>query len=727
MATALFGGITTDTKAKSLAVAAKDRVDDYILVNHFNPDEDYYLFLLEGAPKNRSLIREVQKKIDEQGYQSYIIASATTKVFDKGDIKQISDHMDVFKSQWRNLINYNGVHVSAIMAFGASLYAINKGTDLMTSQFYDQWMNKPYYYMGHGFIGNYDTFIFPVDGVDQLYPSEYGNHVPFKQDESVINWKTRFFFSQLKNMMGRKVLPDDMSDFTITVCDTESQASEILDSLMDSEILAWDTETNSLKWFRKTSHIHCFTFCNNGKDGYYIPADMIFQSRVLRRKLCAVFYSCGIMVGANIKFDLHFAKHDLPELDLNRINHIVLNREMVIEDVGQLSHAINSTDGFKGLKTLTFLYTPFGGYDDDLDIFKKRAKISNYSLIPTPILSRYATIDAIVTYRIWKALKRHAAEVDAKFPNDKPLKEWGVEKWYHSVMSPAYPCFIDMEEVGMRIDVDYLMTTRKYLLKRIPIVRDKLCKLWNVPKDFKFNSPDKLGMQIEAMGWPKIEESKKGLYATSDECIQEWKRQGQPGILDLIELRELYSFLGTFIGLESETGDPDDATGWQKFLVYHAEDNSWRVHPNYGVLGTETMRCIGTEPNLQNIPAHSKLSAEVKRCITVATSLRYTIQSDDGNTYIGGVLDTVEVEGRGRISLAEVTENDNIIPGSFIKYQFKYADLFKKNSDNWEEERAKIYGFASVAEANAAEEAKITDEFSEEESNTAVFGFGVTA
>ena len=30
-----FGGITTTTKAKSLAIAKEDRVDDYILYNHF--------------------------------------------------------------------------------------------------------------------------------------------------------------------------------------------------------------------------------------------------------------------------------------------------------------------------------------------------------------------------------------------------------------------------------------------------------------------------------------------------------------------------------------------------------------------------------------------------------------------------------------------------------------------------------------------------------------------
>ena len=720
-----FGGITTTTKAKSLAIAKEDRVDDYILYNHFNPEEDYYIFLLEGMPKNRALVDKVRAKIDEHGYQSYIIASATTKVFVKEDVKQLTEHMNTFRSKWTDIITYQGVHCSAIMAFGAALYGINRSADIMASDFYDMWMNSPYYYLGHGFIGNFDTFIYPVDSVDQLYPSEDNRHRPFKPDEPTTNWKTRFFFAQLKNMQIERKYPEDMTDFEIVVCKTLEEADSALTKLMNSKLLAWDTETNSLKWFRKSSHIHCFTFCNDGKIGYYIPAKLIFENRGLRRKLCSVMYTCENMVGANIKFDIHFIKHDMPEFDIKRIKHI--------DDVGQLSHAINS-NRTKGLKPMTFFYTPFGGYEHELDVFKKQTKTDNYSLIPINILSKYATIDAIVTFRIYLALRHHIAWVDKNFPNEKPLKDWTMERWYDQVMAPVYPDFIGMEEVGMRMDVEYLQSVRKLLLYRIPIVRDKLCNLWKVPKDFKFNSPDKLGMQIEKMGWPKVAESKKGLYATSDECIQEWKRLNMPGINDLIELRELYSFLGTFIGLESETGNPDDATGWQQFLVFHPEDNSWRVHPNYGVMATETMRCIGTEPNLQNIPAHSKLSDEVKRCITVPTSIQYTIADESGNVYVGGHLDTIEVEGRGRISLADVRETDNIIPNTFEKYKFKYADIFEKDDDenskkgSWESQRAKIYGLKSINDAVVSKDKSFLDDLKgeegSEENEPKKFGFG---
>lgn len=458
------------------------------------------------------------------------------------------------------------------------------------------------------------------------------------------------------------------------------KTSDILKSLINSDILAWDTETTSLHW--TTGKLVCITLCNDGKKGYYIPWEHIAKNTENQHLLASVFYSCNTMVGANIKFDLHYLLKNLPGLNLNKIKHI--------DDVGQLSHAINS-NRTKSLKPLTYFYTPFGGYDNQLDTYRDQTGIDNYGMIPISILSKYATIDAIVTYRIYVALRKHVQKVDKYFPNEKPI-DWTIERWYDDFMMPTYPCFVRMEHRGMMVDKAYLDDVRRRLKERIPIVTQKLCEIWNVPHDFKFGSTLELGRQIQKMGWPAVELSKRGEYATSDDCIQEWKRQGRPGIKELIELRELNSFLGTFVGEPSTTGDQDDATGWEQFIIYHPEDNSWRIHQEYVIMGTETFRCIGKNPNLQNVPVHSKLSDEVKRAITVPTALHYKIESDDGNIYEGGELDTVEVKGRGRISLALIKEEDDIVPGSFVKYKFEHDDVFENNDENWETEgRDKVY------------------------------------
>lgn len=682
-----FGKITTTTRAKSSNTPnGVKKIDDCILYNHFDPNETYYLFLLEGPPsdfdyetKKSPTIDKLVGKISASGYQSYIIASAITIPYNKDTVKKVYDFIKTFHSDWKKLIVYNGVHVNSIMPFGAALHAVNSGAYLTTDCFYDMWMNHPYYYLGHGYIGDFDCFMFPVDSVTSIY--EYA-----KNCESQINWKTRFFFAQLKNMTGSKELPNDMSDFRIIRCTDDMDlsketgrvirhtAKDILTSLLNSDTLAWDTETDSVSWSKGTK-VKCITLSNDGKTGYYIPFnDVILKSKELCDLLIKVFYSCKSMVGANIKFDLHWIKKFIPELDFFKIKRI--------DDVGQLSHALNS-DRTKGLKPLSFLYTPFGGYDNELDDFKDKVNIKNYTLIPDNILSKYATTDAIVTWRIFQALLVHVRWIDKTFPNEKPIAQtsptegdWGVERWYRDVMVPCYPVFTDIEHNGIYIDSKYQNIVREKLVANIKELEKKMAKIWNVPNDFQFGSTQKMGILFEKLGFPMIKmDSKNKYYATSDECIQEWKRQGLPGIPELISYRENNSFLGTFIGVPESKPGLDDATGWEQFIIYHPEHNEYIINQSYNIMGTETFRHIAKDPNFQNIPSHSKLATEVKRCITVPSAIHYTI--DTGTKFIeGGELDSVEVVGKGRLTLDKITDTDTIIPESFVKYTPKYEKYF---------------------------------------------------
>lgn len=706
-----FGNLTTTTKQTTLQKS--ESISDYILYNHFDPSEDeYYLFLLEGMTKDKNDLEQLKKKINEIGYTSYIIAAATNSVFVKSEVKSPNDYMKSLASGWKSLINYKGTHVTAIMAFGAALYSINKGTDLIAYEFYETKMMKPYYYIGHGFIGDYDTFIFPVDGMEALYPKEYKKGCPFDPMDSTVNFKTRFFYEQLRNMRGPKELPDDMRPYNIVTSRDEQSAKEILTKLLNSDVLAFDTETeskshkNGLLWFRDDSSLHCFTLCNDGVTGYYIDAKVIFSSKENRELFCQCLYTANTIVGANIKFDLHFIMKLIPELDFYKIKHI--------DDTGQLLHAINSDIGV-GLKASAFRYTYLGGYDDELDVFKKQTKLQDYGLIPFEILSKYATLDAIVTYRIFFAMLKNIEKMDKDFPNEKniylPLDDkWSAERWYKEVMVQGYPCFVMMEHTGMRIDRDYMLEVRQRLQERIPIVAKKLCKIWNVPEDFKFGSPVELGKQIKKMGWPMVAESnsRRGEYATNDDCIKEWARQKQPGIKDLIEWRLLNSILGTFIGYEipsdeensftsklfndslddKDSHDQTDDKGWEYFITYHPEDKSYRIHQSYKIMGTTTYRCIGKDPNLQNVPVHDAISHEVMRCITVPTAIHYKIESDDGNIYEGGALDTVDIIRNNKkytVTLDKVFESDTIIPNSFKSFTYEHKECFDDCVDNTEE------------------------------------------
>lgn len=661
-----FGGVSTSMKAKSIS----QKQLDYILVDNFDPtdgDSDYYLFLVEGVP-NKNMLTQLQKDIDSRGYNQYIIASATTTKFVKDDVKRPMEQMTQFQSAWRNLIVHRGQRAAAIMSFGFAIYSINKSPDILPLCFYDKQFDKTYYYLGDKFCGDINTFIFPVDGLEQLYPVMESPTIPST------NWKTRFFYNQLVDMKGKKEYPLDMRDYKIIVATDgvnpapgtrmiQHLTTDILDKLMNADLLAWDLETSGVDW--TDDEIGCITLCADGETGYYIPWKIIQTNPELQEKLLNVFYSCTAMVGANIKFDILHVWHWLPQMDIRKFKKI--------EDTQQLSHAINS-GRFKGLKPMSYFYTPFGGYDNELDIFLAQTKCKVFTKVPQNILSKYATMDAIVTWRAFKGLWAHATYIDEHFPNEKPMPDWDIRRWYTDIMQSVYADFCEVEHRGFNINTQYQAGVRKMLQDKIVEVRKELAAAWNVDENFEFGSTTKLGALIKSMGWPAVELSKRGDYATSDDCLSEWERQNRPGLKWLRLFREYTSFLSSFIGIPGPTRA--QSTGWEQYKVLEP-DGQWKIHHQYKIMGTETYRCIGVNPNLQNVPTHSKMSAEIKRCIHPPHSWEYELESESGQLYQGGANDTIEVVGRGRITFDKITENDTIIDGTHIPYVPKYDDLME--------------------------------------------------
>ncbi len=96
--------------------------------------------------------------------------SASRCKFVKSELKGLVEFYEENESQWKKYIDYKGKHCSAIMTFGAAMYAVNKEADLLPEHFISVKFCKPYYYMGHGFIGDFDTFIYPCYSTEEIYP-----------------------------------------------------------------------------------------------------------------------------------------------------------------------------------------------------------------------------------------------------------------------------------------------------------------------------------------------------------------------------------------------------------------------------------------------------------------------------------------------------------------------------------------------------------------------------
>jgi hypothetical protein len=84
---------------------------------------------------------------------------------------------------------------------------------------------------------------------------------------------------------------------------------------------------------------------------------------------------------------------------------------------------------------------------------------------------------------------------------------------------------------------------------------------------------------------------------------------------------------------------PKETTGWLQYIYHDVNDGnpeeggSYRVQQSYLVMGTETYRFIGKDPNFQNIPTRNKYAGYVKKCIDTPPADLYTVVGSDGKEY----------------------------------------------------------------------------------------------
>ena len=628
-----FGGLKETTNPKN--IVGKDSEIDFVIEDHhFNLEQPYYLYLLDAKPDTLQLMN-IKKEI-QKVTQNYVIVVAVNCIWHKEALKGqgISELFKNNRSGWRKFVNDKGQKAAAIMAFGPALYGVNDCADILTDDFLaDEWV-PPYYYLGHE-IWKCDTYIYPVHSVNDLYPRMSDPSMPS------VNYRTRFFYKQNERMVNPRTrfYTPDLTEPIYHIVNSTEEANEIFRNNMNAFLVAHDTETNGLKFYE--NHIHCLTICWDGINGYYIPWEY-----VNRRLFAANLMSCKHNTGANPKFDFKFYwQQGCGEYAL-----------YPTDATDMLAHAIHS-DRSKGLKPQAFFFTPFGGYDLKLDAWKKESGCKDYTKIPTEILAKYATMDAIATWRVQQELWKLVDYVDRVHPNEK-MPEWTIRRWYEQQMMTIYNDVIETEYRGIYVNWDLMNFYRNKLTSDADAMAAKLCEMWKLPKDFNFGSTKELGRVFEKMGFPEHGRSKAGDYVTDGNAIAAWIREGMPGVDILDKWRTESTTCHSFIGdVDPKTGTK---TGWLQFINKHDEDNSYRVHQSYLVMGTTSMRFIGRDPNFQNVPTNSEYAQDVKRCIDTPTSDLYILTSDSGAQYRVAECTNVLTQ-RGYVMAKDITEEDTIL------------------------------------------------------------------
>ena len=626
----------------------------------------------EMSSLDKEILKYLESILSKAGIASYVITSALSKYPNEKDLKKgLTDYYISHNSGWFEQIvkpaREKGMTADVIVAFGPALYQITKtATDFTVDDLiYPAFEN--YIYVGHGYVGDYDAFVFPQYPVQEVF-------VPGLQDgvEQVELgcWKMNFMVSVFKKIAAHKYqLPDDMGPVELREIgenyDTDKEGAvketeEFLKAHFNEDVCAFDLETSGFNAWK--CKIRCITLSFDGNVGYYLEWKIFKENPYLIDLLSEMMLTSKHRVTVNGKFDIKFLWVNGLSLDVN-----------VNEDAMTLSHVLCS-GRHKGLKTNAFFWTPYGGYDHKLDEYrdnlkKKGIKDPSFYDIPKIILRPYATMDAIITVRIWRAGLKRIQKFDFEYPTEYPIEytgghAYGAYEWYQNVMQ-IYPIICRMEYDGMYVDEEIIEMHRNIFRRKIDEARKELSKIFGTPYDFKYGSAAALGRLLEEKGWPCHGRAKDGSYETSDDCFVEWTRDGMPGVKWLKKFRVANTCLRSYLGVTEKTVDQKrgtikvEQTGWPQYWVKHP-DGSTRIHCNFTVCGTETFRMISREPNLQNVPTHSQEGSITKMSFTVPPAAAATITDENGKKWWITELGIINTE-RGYVAMKALTEDDTIV------------------------------------------------------------------
>jgi DNA polymerase-1 len=226
------------------------------------------------------------------------------------------------------------------------------------------------------------------------------------------------------------------------------------------------------------------------------------------------------------------------------------------------------------------------------------------------------------------------------------LDRLGMKELYADVEHPLIPVLARMEQIGVKVDLDYLAEMARDLDKRIGVLETECYDL--AGERTNLGSPTQLRVLLyETLGLKTTRRTKTGL-STDARALQQLVGQ-HPFVGKLLEYRELAKLKNTYI----------DA------LPPLVDRNDGRVHTTYDQTVAATGRLSSTNPNLMNIPIRTDLGKQIRRAFI----------PEKGNAILS--VDYSQIELRVMAHLSQ----DPIL-----------LDVFKQGEDIHSATAARVYG-----------------------------------
>jgi DNA polymerase-1 len=183
------------------------------------------------------------------------------------------------------------------------------------------------------------------------------------------------------------------------------------------------------------------------------------------------------------------------------------------------------------------------------------------------------------------------------------LHEQGLDRLFDEIEMPLVPVLAEMEEVGIKLDVNQLSGLSKELETQLSGMVKRIQTLAGT--EFNLNSPKQLAeILFDRLGLKPIKKTKTG-YSTNEEVLQQLALQHELPA-EILNYRQLTKLKSTYIDALPRLVHPE----------------TQRLHTSLNQTVAATGRLSSSEPNLQNIPVKGEWGLRIRRAFVAEKGCR---------------------------------------------------------------------------------------------------------
>ncbi len=377
--------------------------------------------------------------------------------------------------------------------------------------------------------------------------------------------------------------PEKLPDRTYQLILTEQQLDEWIDRLMQADIFAFDTETDSLDYMQ--ANLVGMSFSVKPGEAAYLPLkhdypgapDQLSLESVLSKLAPVLESSEFAKVGHNLKYDMSvLARHNI---DLKGIEH----------DTMLQSYILDSTASRHDLDSLCALHLKHKNIKFE-QVAGKGVKQITFNQVDLAVALDYAAEDADMCLRLHQLFQPQL---------EKNKKQYAL---YKQIEIPLLSILSRLERNGVMIDEHQLSKQSDELAVKIAHLQSQAFE--TIGQQFNLDSPKQLQQILfEQLKLPVIRKTPKGQPSTAEDVLHELA-QDYPLPELILNYRSLKKLQTTYVDK----------------LPKQICTQTGRVHTSYHQAVASTGRLSSTDPNLQNIPVRTEEGRRIRQAFVASAN-----------------------------------------------------------------------------------------------------------